>query len=136
MGTDFFFNILPACHLTEGRLAALRLLANTATLENDDPSCIYEEVEDWRRALLEAIDCLANPDDREVYRWDVTDDPRTPLRFPVWITCGMSGDDSPFHPSDHFVNLGQCPAIMELLLKWAKEDLEGAALNPSPRPAP
>jgi hypothetical protein len=131
MEPDFFFDTLPACHLTEARLAALRLLANTATLENDDPSCIYEEVEDWRRALLEAIDCLTNADDWGVYRWDVTDDPHNPLRFAVWITGGMSGDESLFHPSDHFSNLGQCPAITELLLKWAKEDMEGAGPNPA-----
>ena len=136
MGTDFFFNILPACHLTEGRLAALRLLANTATLENDDPSCIYEEVEDWRRALLEAIDCLANADDWEVYRWDVTDFRYNPLRFPVWITGGMSWENPLINASDHFGNLEDCPAIMDLVLKWGKEDLEAAGLNPSPRPAP
>jgi hypothetical protein len=43
----------------------------------------------------------------------------------------MSWGDSPTDASEHFDNLGQCPAIMELLLKWAKEDLEGAGLNPA-----
>jgi hypothetical protein len=136
MRADFIFHFLPACHLTEGRLAALRLLANTATLENDDPSCIYEEVEDWRRTLLEAIDCLANADDRGVCHWNRTDDSLNPLRFPVWITGGLSGGASPGDAYDHFEALGDCPSIMELLLKWAKEDLEGAALNPATRPAP
>ena len=136
MGADFIFQALPACHLTEGRLAALRLLANTATVENDDLPYGYEGEEDWRRALLAAIDCLAKDYDREVCRWDVTDDPHSPLRFPVWITGGMSWGDSPTDASEHFDNLGQCPAIMELLLKWAKEDVEDAGLNPSPRPAP
>ena len=131
MGADFIFHTLPACHLTEGRLAALRLLANTATLENDDPSGDYEEDEDWRRALLAAIDCLAKEYDREVGRWNVTDDPQNPLLFPVWITGGMSWGDPPTDAYEHFDNLGQCPAIMELLLKWAKEDLEGAGLNPA-----
>jgi hypothetical protein len=136
MGDDFSFATLPACHLTEGRLAALRLLANTATLENAAPSCEYGEVEEWRRALLEAIDCLANADDWEVYRWDVTDDPRNPLRFPVWITGGLSCYDPPTAAWEHFRNLEDCPAIMDLLLKWGKEDLEAAGLNPSARPAP
>jgi hypothetical protein len=34
-------------------------------------------------------------------------------------------------PSATFDNLGQCAPIMELLLKWAKEDLEGAGPNPA-----
>jgi hypothetical protein len=136
MEPDFFFDTLPGCHLTEGRLAALRLLANTATLENAAPSCDYEEVEDWRQALLKAIDCLVNADAWGVYLWDVTDDPHNPLRFPVWITGGKVWENPLISASDHFGNLEDCPAIMDLVLKWGKEDLEAAGLNPSPRPAP
>ena len=136
MRADFIFHFLPACHLTEGRLAALRLLANTATLENDDPSGDYEEDEDWRRALLAAIDCLASEYDREVLRWEVTDEPDNPVRFPVWITGGMSSGDPPTDAYEHFHNLGQCPPILDLLLTWAQEDLGDARLNPTPRPAP
>ena len=136
MGADFIFETLPACHLTESRLAALRLLANTATLENDDPSGAYEEDEDWRQALLAAIDCLAKDYDREVCLWDVTDDPHSPLRFPVWITGGMSSGDPPTDAYEHFDNLGQCPPILDLLLTWAKEDMGDARLNQTPRPAP
>ena len=136
MGADFIFETLPACHLTESRLAALRLLANTATLENADPCGLYEGDEDWRRALLAAIDCLASEYDREVLRWDVTDEPDNPVRFPVWITGGMSSGDPPTDAYEHFHNLGQCPPILDLLLTWAQEDLGDARLNPTPRPAP
>ena len=48
----------------------------------------------------------------------------------------MSCGDSPTDAYEHFGNLGQCPPILDLLLKWAKEDMEGAGPNPSPRPAP
>ena len=135
MGADFIFETLPACHLTESRLTALRLLANTATLENDD-SGVYEGDADWRRALLAAIDCLASEYNREVLRWDVTDEPDNPLHFPVWITGGMSSGDPPTDAYEHFHNLGQCPPILDLLLTWAKEDMEDDRLNPTPRPAP
>jgi hypothetical protein len=58
------------------------------------------------------------------------------LRFAVWITGGMSWENPLINASDHFGNLEDCPAIMDLVLKWGKEDMEDAGLNPSPRPAP
>ena len=52
------------------------------------------------------------------------------------LALGMSSGDPPTDAYEHFDNLGQCPPIMDLLLKWGKEDLEAAGLNPSARPAP
>ena len=48
----------------------------------------------------------------------------------------MSWENPLINASDHFGNLEDCPAIMDLVLKWGKEDMEDAGLNPSPRPAP
>jgi hypothetical protein len=111
------------------------LLANTATLDDDGPSGGYEEDEDWRRALLEAIDCLAKEYGHEICRWDVMDYPYNPLTFPIGVTGGMSWGDPPTDAYEHFNNLGQCAPIMDLLLKWAREDMEDAELNRKPRHA-
>lgn len=120
MGADFLFQTLPACNLTQERVAALKLLATTTKLDRDQPDGDFEEDVEWRRALVKAVENLAWPYQREVGRWNPT--PTNPLKYAVWITAGMSWGDAPTESYREFEWLQQYRPIHELLLKWAEED--------------
>ena len=126
MGADMLLYILPACKITEKRRKVLCDLA--AAVSQDQIPNEYENPEDWRIAIAEAIDWVAECADRRTAPRDVVTCRLEGMPYAAHFTGGLSWGDTPTDSSDRFALFEACAALYDQLREWAIED----ALN-SPR---
>jgi hypothetical protein len=119
MSTDFTFEFCPACDLTPERLERLEAVIAVQVDETED----FSSDEEYRQALREAVQSLKD-DYRDMMYWE-PQGPRTPLRYPIWISGGMSYGEPTTDACEHLRVLSTCKAVWDLLHEWAVADQAG-----------
>jgi hypothetical protein len=118
MGRDFICCYIPAARLDEARMRTLLELA--ASEKPSDWEDSYETADECRAAVAAAVEYLTELPNRETAIMTVAD-----AQYPVLLTGGMSGGDTPTDCFDQFeAIILHAPAVLEQLERWAKEDQE------------
>jgi hypothetical protein len=115
--SEFIYATVPACKLTEDRVAKLLQLADEIPFPDGTSN---EEMTDWRKiaktTVNELVEIVNGPSEEySEFRIDG-------MNFILLITGGMSWGESPTDCCEQFTQLGDFPTITNQMLEWAKAD--------------
>ena len=122
MGADFLVAWIPSCDITEKRSDVLRqVVADLTDSEFHDWSCgEHDTLADWKAALTAALNNLTS----DCCGREVCKHVRIGEGYPVDITGGMSGGDSPTDAYRDFCLISDCSTLYAKLEEFALCDYE------------
>jgi len=117
MSSEFIYATIPACELTEDRVAKLLQLADEIPFPEGTSN---EEIADWREIAKTTIDELVELINGPLTEYSEfrTDE----MDYALLITGGMSWGESPTNCCEQFTQLDNFPTITNQMLEWAKAD--------------
>lgn len=125
MGADFLYEVLPACKITMDREEEMESVINKINDIIDEYDSIDPQVDldGYKNILIASFSDypkLGLRWHRDIGELDMFR-PKD-MKYPIFITGGMSWGDPPTDSYDSFQRLAACRPIWNKLRKWAIED--------------